>query len=414
MELLKLDSPILGQKFDFVIGNPPYVEAKKLPKKDKKLCKDNFPETATGAFDLYICFIDLGLKVLRENGCLSFVLPNKFEVAKYAIPLRKTILEKYRIIEISDISNLKYFEGTDVYPILFTLRKERKRGKVRVMCNLRSKQIFENGDFRFVEVDQQLFEVFKLTLPFYCFETDTDKSIFLKIIGQSKNSLEKFLCVRTTVSFHFKGLREKYVSKDIESPNKFKYIGGKSFSRKNEVNAYRLDWAGYYINYDESELKKIQNPLPPISIFKQPKIIFCQHAKRMLSYCDEKGIWVTKDVFPIAFVKKNGDKTIARTYYYTGFLNSNIFSYLYGIIYKGIQIGDGYFHFLPLFMYVIPTPNEDSDLIEEVAQAAKELQKIPVNDEQERIMNKIFYKMFMLTEEETIRVEEYNMEYLGK
>ncbi|MHA1305476.1 MAG: HsdM family class I SAM-dependent methyltransferase, partial [Candidatus Heimdallarchaeaceae archaeon] len=36
--------------FDYIIGNPPYIEAKKMDKRTKEICKRNFPEIAKGAF----------------------------------------------------------------------------------------------------------------------------------------------------------------------------------------------------------------------------------------------------------------------------------------------------------------------------------------------------------------------------
>jgi len=410
---LELLAILKGEKFDFVIGNPPYVEAKRLPKKDKLICRINFPDVARGAFDIYVCFIKLGLALLRESGYLGYVLPDKFLVTKYAYFVRKKILDDHRLIEICDISNLRYFKGTDVYPILLTVKNEKpNEKKVRVICNLASRNIFESKKFDFVRIEQEKYKLFE-SLPFYCLENELDKEIFFKILANVKNRLSDFLHLKTTVSFHFKGLRERFVCKDLESPNKFKYLGGKSYSRKNEVDAYKVEWEGYFINYDIEALKKLNNPLPPICNFIRPKIIFCQHAKRMLAYCDFKGEWITKDVYPIAFIK--GTEDLRRTYYYTGFLNSNIFSYLYGIIYKGIQISEGYFHFLPAYLSVIPTPNENESVIAKVSDAVERIQEsrgknIPLQEE----INRIFYNIFGLSEMEIERVEEYNRQYLSK
>lgn len=405
------ENPLRTRKFDLVIGNPPYVEAKRLPKKDKLLCRRNFPNIAKGAFDIYVCFIDLGLQILNNGGYLGFVLPDKFLVANYAYSTRKKILDGHKIVEICDISNLGYFEGTDVYPILFTVKKEKPTGYSRVVCNIESKDDFEHDKYQFVNVEQDKYRVLGGTLPFYCFENGLDKEIFFQILERFNHRLGEFLQFRTTVSFHSKGMREQYVSETITGNNKFKYLGGKSHAHKNEIGAYKVEWVGYYINYDNATLGKLGNPLPPISIFKRTKIIFCQHAKRMLAYCDESGEWVTKDVFPIAFVKSR-EEGVKRTYYYTGLLNSDVFSFVYAIIWKGIQIGDGYFHFLPSFLSVIPVPDERRETVENVCKLVEEIQKPSKIGELAVEVNRIFYELYELSGEKTSRVIEYNRKYL--
>ncbi|MBZ9569411.1 N-6 DNA methylase [Patescibacteria group bacterium] len=412
VSLFKTESNKLIEKFDFVIGNPPYIEAKKLPIKDKKICRRNFPDIAKGAFDIYICFIGLGLNLLKEGGYLGFVLPNKFLVAKYASHIRKKILENYHLTEICDISNLKYFEGTDVYPILLVVKNKKGKAKIKTISGLENRDMFESKKIKYIKVAQEKYKLLNKILPFYCFEKEIDKKILFKLINGKQNKLSDFLEIKTTVSFHAKGLREKYVSKDIDSKYRYKYLGGKSYSRKNEVRAYRVEWDGYYINYDNLVLNKINNPLPPISNFEKPKIIFCQHAKRMLAYTDIKGEWVTKDVFPIAFLK---DNDVTKTYYYTGFLNSKIFSFIYGVIYKGIQISEGYFHFLPSFLSVIPAPEENKLIIKKVAQIVQKLQKNKrIEKKLTEKIDKLFYNSFKLTKDEIARVEIYNKKYLNK
>jgi type I restriction-modification system DNA methylase subunit len=410
LNVFKINSPIIGSKFDYVVGNPPYIEAKKLPKKDKELCIKNFPEVAKGAFDLYICFIHMGMKILNEGGYLGFVLPNKFLVAKYSHHIRERILENYQIKEICDISNLKYFKDTDVYPILLTLKNKKDGETLKTISNIKDKKDFENKQFDFIEFKQEKYKVLDGTYPFFTFEKKIDKDILFKIVEKTDKRLNDFLTIKTTVSFHKKGLREQYISKNVKS-NKFKYLGGISYARKNEVDAFNVEWRGYFINYDRDGLKKIGNHLPHLSNFTRPKIIFCQHAKRMLAYADISGEWVTKDVFPIAFIE--GQKNIIkRTYYYTGLLNSNIFSYIYGLIWKGIQISEGYFHFL---MSIIPVPSEEKNIITRVSGIVKKLQEIGAKEETLfSELNGIFYKIYHLSDNEIKRVEEYNKIYLIK
>lgn len=399
--------PNLLGKFSHVVGNPPFVEAKRLPKEDKEICRNNFKDVAKGAFDIYVCFLKLGIELLRKNGHLGYVLPNKFLVAKYAKNLREQIIKNYCISEICDISNLNYFSGTSVYPILFILQNKAK-GHTKIISYLKNESDFEKKKFKHITMKQANYKLFSNLYPIYLFENEEDREIFSHILKRFKTKTGDILNLRTTVSFHIKGLREKYVSKFIESEYKYKYLGGESYARKNEVSDFSIEWKGYYINYDSEELKGIHNPLPPLSNFLRPKIIFCQHAKRMLAYCDIKGEWITKDVFPIAYLKEDNDK-INRTLYYTGLFNSSVFSYIYSMLYRGIQIHDGYFHFLPIFLSVIPVPEEKNYIVVKVASIVKSIQNKKISKEEGiRRINDLFYGVYNLKKAHTKRIEEYH------
>ncbi|MFB6144873.1 MAG: Eco57I restriction-modification methylase domain-containing protein, partial [Candidatus Nanohaloarchaea archaeon] len=92
------------QKYDYVVGNPPYVNIKNIPEERQEEYKSNY-ETAYGRFDLYVLFVERGMDWLDE-GRLGYITSNKFTRSKYGEPLRKLIadtesLEKY--IEFGDV-----------------------------------------------------------------------------------------------------------------------------------------------------------------------------------------------------------------------------------------------------------------------------------------------------------------------
>ncbi|MCK4780426.1 MAG: N-6 DNA methylase, partial [Candidatus Lokiarchaeota archaeon] len=94
----------ISDKFDIIIGNPPYVENKKIKDMEfkKKLTKRY--KTAYRLFDLSILFIERSLELLEDGGYLSFILPNKFLAADYGIKIRKLLLNESEIKEIINIS----------------------------------------------------------------------------------------------------------------------------------------------------------------------------------------------------------------------------------------------------------------------------------------------------------------------
>ncbi|MCL2744102.1 MAG: N-6 DNA methylase, partial [Planctomycetaceae bacterium] len=88
--LHELPKDLFGiEKFDIVIGNPPYVEAKKLKKIALNL---KHYEVHSGTADLSVYFLERGLDLLKENGLLILIMTNKFFNTEYGRPVRKKIL----------------------------------------------------------------------------------------------------------------------------------------------------------------------------------------------------------------------------------------------------------------------------------------------------------------------------------
>ncbi|WP_016775750.1 Eco57I restriction-modification methylase domain-containing protein [Anaerophaga thermohalophila] len=93
--------------FDVVIGNPPYVEHKKL--KHIAFILKKIYEVYSGSADLSVYFFEKGLKILHHNGNLSFISTNKFFNTGYGKFLRKYLL-KHKINSIINFEQVEIFE----------------------------------------------------------------------------------------------------------------------------------------------------------------------------------------------------------------------------------------------------------------------------------------------------------------
>jgi len=102
--------------FDIVIGNPPYVSAVNMARTEsvKRIYKENYPQ-ASGAYDLYILFLLLGIKLSNNTFC--WIIPNKLHVADYA---RQTLQEltENGLYSSLDVSIFNVFKEASVYPII--------------------------------------------------------------------------------------------------------------------------------------------------------------------------------------------------------------------------------------------------------------------------------------------------------
>ena len=84
-EVLDEDGNFTG--FDIVTGNPPYIRQEEFAGL-KAYLKEHY-ETYAGTADLYVYFVERGLKVAKSNARFVFILPNKWMRAGYGLSLRK-------------------------------------------------------------------------------------------------------------------------------------------------------------------------------------------------------------------------------------------------------------------------------------------------------------------------------------
>ena len=107
--------------FDAVIGNPPYIRQEELGDA-KAFLKKGFPKTYAGTADLYIMFVEHGLRILRPNGQFVYIIPNKWMRAGYGASLRKW-LKTLAIEQIADFGDLPVFEEATTYPSILSVKK---------------------------------------------------------------------------------------------------------------------------------------------------------------------------------------------------------------------------------------------------------------------------------------------------
>ena len=107
--------------FDAAIVNPPYVNIRELTRKHGPEQQKYFARQyvcAEGAYDLFVLFAEKSLQLLRPNGRLGIIVPNKLATRKYAKPCREMLLSETKIESIADISPMCVFSRTGVYPYI--------------------------------------------------------------------------------------------------------------------------------------------------------------------------------------------------------------------------------------------------------------------------------------------------------
>ena len=116
--------------FDFVIGNPPYVSIGGLSIEERVRYRSAFV-TAQGRFDLYSLFFEQALRLLRPDGRLVFITPEKYTYVETARPLRELLAT--RGVEELHYCQEDLFDGYVTYPLITTASGLRSQSRARIV-----------------------------------------------------------------------------------------------------------------------------------------------------------------------------------------------------------------------------------------------------------------------------------------
>jgi hypothetical protein len=137
----------LKNGFDIVIGNPPYIELKKLKinfgqphghRKDDDTTIINQYETFVAMGNICSLFYERGWQLLKQHGHLCFLTPNKWMRAGYEKNTRQFLVDRANPKLLVDFPGQKLFESIMDVNILL-LSKDKYRNKT-LACTVSSKE----------------------------------------------------------------------------------------------------------------------------------------------------------------------------------------------------------------------------------------------------------------------------------
>lgn len=114
----------IQEKFDFVVGNPPYIRYEKIPVTTRTIYKKNFITFHYRA-DLYVLFFEKTLKSLKPGGKHGFICANRWLRNEYGKKLRGLIAHNFQLQNIIDMEQANAFqENVLAYPAITIISNE--------------------------------------------------------------------------------------------------------------------------------------------------------------------------------------------------------------------------------------------------------------------------------------------------
>lgn len=111
-------------KFDYVVGNPPFVRIHNISNEYRTVF-DDF-QFIDGMIDLYILFYEIGIKMLNTTGTLGFITPNSFLKNTSQQNFRNYLIKNKHLSHLYDFKTSKIFSDANTYTCICILDKNIK------------------------------------------------------------------------------------------------------------------------------------------------------------------------------------------------------------------------------------------------------------------------------------------------
>ena len=117
-------------RFDYIVGNPPYMKTediKTITPLEHQIYPDKYPYAAIGQYDKYFLFIERAFSLLKNDGYLGYIVPNKFMKVAAAEGIRTLIADNGALKSLTSFGAHQVFATKDksTYTCLLILKKSK-------------------------------------------------------------------------------------------------------------------------------------------------------------------------------------------------------------------------------------------------------------------------------------------------
>jgi adenine-specific DNA-methyltransferase len=111
------------RRADFVVGNPPYIRYDEIPPQALAVYRGLYP-TMVGRGDIYVGFIEAGLRQLAPGGVLSFICADRWMRSAYGSGLRAMVGEAFAVEAVIQMHDAAAFDSdVAAYPAVVAIRR---------------------------------------------------------------------------------------------------------------------------------------------------------------------------------------------------------------------------------------------------------------------------------------------------
>ncbi|GAA8618444.1 class I SAM-dependent DNA methyltransferase [Helicobacter pylori] len=381
-EVLDDEGNFLG--FDCIIGNPPYIDYRKIDEKTKIfLSKFSSVYKKSKEGSIFVYFIERASQLIIKHGEISFINPIAYLCKPTDHGIRDYIDKNLKITMLIDLSNIKIFESASTYTCINIFKRENKKNEI----------LFQRSD-DFTELSSNKDDFLKI--PSVNIDTI---SIFLDPISRHiaercKTQLGDFCKI-------FCGLSKTGFRSDVINTNSEKSV---YFLESSDI--YR-----YYVNdFRKKFLKRIDNYFSQEKrrIFESQDIIFMTRMTNQI-----RCVVVPLGVYG-GKVNILHDFRIDR-FLILGVLNSKLMTYFYKKKFFPTHMQGGAFGFDTLSVETLPIPQitkSNKPTAHKITDCAKQILEAKEKDpkantqELEKEIDALVYQLYNLTDEEIKIIED--------
>jgi hypothetical protein len=304
---LYLDKKTKKDKFDFVIGNPPYVQLAMMNYYNEDLAnylKDSY-SSSMGRLNTFGFFIEKSLKdLVNDNGSVGFIIPNTVLTQDYYEGLRLQILEK-GLKRIANFNGL-VFKDAVVETTVLIIGKNKKD----VVVELVDAQSGKSIESKNISKDNIIGERKS------SFNINFDEKLdgFKDILNESSIELNKIVNINQAIAI--KGGKDKFIF-DKQKKGYYPLVEGKDIGR------YRIkNKSGKYLKYDLSAIHSCKRK----DIFESDEKLFFRRVGSNLMFAYDNQQYFALNTLIAVNIKEGVDYSLK---FILGLLNSKTFDLYY-------------------------------------------------------------------------------------
>ncbi|MCU0782839.1 MAG: Eco57I restriction-modification methylase domain-containing protein [Verrucomicrobia bacterium] len=347
----------IADGFDITIGNPPYVSALDFARIYGEVLREQLNvrfESATGAYDLFVLFVEQGLNLCKQRGHLCFITPNKYLAAKYAVGLRDWLLKQASLERLVDVSPIPVFEEAAVYPVISIFRKDvGQAGTVTVLLPT-SRNLERFAIEHYEESNVPAAWLRMLPENIWGFLLSKHATLLAKIT-QSAEPFSKLGEINATSTAAEADEYGSFLTA-TRGTDGLKVINTGTIDPFVPLwGATEMTHAGQKFLTPYLPAAKAKVSSRRLAMYKSPKIIFAKMAKACEAVIDASGEFASLNTNCFYSPRPN-----VSLKYVGGVCNARMFMFIYDLFFGALRMSGGYYQFQAPQLRVLPIAKADA------------------------------------------------------